>query len=617
MAQPIVIDDLQGGIADEHPSAIQPNQVAAAYDVDYWGANCCGRRNGTTQLTGIAAVGLFRHTPTNDNGDDLLFTVTSGGAWRSYTVAGSGANYTPAPADTFTPVTGVDAVSLHGKFFIACKNSTSRLHVWDGTNFRRVGFVATTAAPTAANSGGAGSYSGTRYFRVRWVLQSGGATILRSEPSAVLTKAPSGVNLSMTVTRPTAPGEGETHWEIEESIDNANFYRLSTVAVATTTYVDSLASTAVATTGTLSEDSGDYLPPSSARWLTVDNDRLILGGDFEDASLDSRVSWTPLSGAIGVGNDERLPLDNPNYIDCDGRSGGGLTGLKAYEGKLVAFKLNQIHVLVRSGSSGNAYLPGTVIRSKGALPYSVAEGFDARGQAALYFLDPASGPSVMGGAGLVGLTPQLRRTWNDNINRNATVRVCNAVYYADKQQMWWHIATGANNTPNQRWVYHTQTGGVTFHTLPSAVAACTLWDANSAQGGSKPTIAHAAAIVTADTTATSDAGTAFRAYIRTRAYTVSALIGKGGITSGVLEADVAAGVSLTLKLIRDYGAETTTVTALLTATGTETVVIVPVDDAFISEAKVVQFEIGDASAVSVAAWQLHRMVFTLRPEGRT
>jgi hypothetical protein len=349
--------------------------------------------------------------------------------------------------------------------------------------------------------------------------------------------------------------------------------------------------------------------------VTVDNDRLVMGGDFEDPALEARVQWTPLNGATGVGNDERAPLDNANYIDCDGRHGGVLTGLKAFEGKLVAFKWKQIHVLVRAGSNGSAYMPASVVRSKGALPYSVVEGMDRDQRAALFFLDPSVGPSMIGGTGIVSLAPQLFRTWVENINRNATVRICNAAYYADKQQVWWNVSTGVNNTPNVRWVYHVLTGGVTFHTTPVAISALNTWAWGALVGGTKPIAGVPTGVHTCDVL-NSDNGTGFRAYIRTRAYTVSGLINRGGVTSGIVEADADSGVTLTLKLIRDYGAETITVTALLTAVGSETVVTVPVDDAFISEAKVVQFEIGDASAVTVAPWQLHRMVFNLRPEGK-
>jgi hypothetical protein len=351
--------------------------------------------------------------------------------------------------------------------------------------------------------------------------------------------------------------------------------------------------------------------------VTVDNDRLITAGDFEDPALEARVQWTPLTGATGVGNDERFPLDNSNYIDCDGRHGGVFTGFKAFEGKLIAFKWRQIHVLVRAGvNNGSAYMPGTVVRSKGALPYSVVEGMDAEQRAALYFLDPSCGPSKIGGTGIVSLAPQLFRTWVTSINRNATVRICNAAYYADKQQVWWNLSTGANNTPNVRWVYHVLTGGVTFHTTPVAISAMNTWAWGALEGGTKPIAGVPNGVHTCDVF-NSDNGTSYRAYIRTRAYTLAEVIRRGGVMSGIVEADADAGITLTLKLIRDYGMETTTVTALLTASGSETVVTVPVDDAFISEAKVVQFEIGDASAVTVAPWQLHRMVFNLRPEGKS
>jgi hypothetical protein len=612
---PLVIDNLTGGISDGHPPTLGPNQVAAAYDVDYFDADVVARRHGSTALTSSLASpyrGLFVHTPTSAASGNLLFQVTASGVWNYRNVSNALTAVTPAPADTFTPTTGVDAVSLHGKLFIACKSDVNRMHAWDGTTLRRAGLDDTTAAPTGADTGGAGSYSGTRYFRVRWTVQSGGSTILRSEPSSVLTIVPSGSNTGIVVTRPTAAGEGETHWELEESTDNANFYRMATTVIATTTATDTTAFASVASTGTLSEDIGDYTPFWSARWVTADNDRLVVGGSFEDAALDSRVAWSQLPSQTGVGNDERVPTDASNYYDADAKQGGGLTGLRAYENKILAFKLSRIYPYIRTGVNGVAYMPGPVVRTHGALPYSVCEGYDRDNRTTIYFLDPSTGPAEVGPQGVRSLaSDRLLRTWQSTINRSATVRICNALYYPDKRQVWWNLSTTGNNTPNVRWVYHTESGGVTFHTIPdSGASACVMWL-------DKPTVATGTKLLKCDdSTATDDAGTNYRAYIKTRAYTLAELVQEGGVKGAVLEADPAEDVVLTLTLIRDYGAETQSFEADLTPQGSEEFVIVPMDDVAISESKVVQFELGDDEARSVAAWRVHRLALTAKTESK-
>src|SRR5262249_17497103 len=151
-------------------------------------------------------------------------------------------------------------------------------------SLRRCGLPAPGNAPAAANAG-SGSLTGTRYYRVRWTVQSGGTTVRRSEPSAVLTFAPSGTGASITVTRPTDDSESATHWELEASTDNANFYRVATTLIATTTYSDSAAYVPGYSASPLSDNIGDYAVLLSARFLLVDEDRLVMGGSWTTDAL--------------------------------------------------------------------------------------------------------------------------------------------------------------------------------------------------------------------------------------------------------------------------------------------------------------------------------------------
>jgi hypothetical protein len=149
---------------------------------------------------------------------------------------------------------------------------------------------------------------------------SGSTVLRRSEPGATLTFAPSGTKTGAVITKPASIGESETHWEIEASTDNANFYRLAQTVVGTTTYTDTVAlGTGYATSGTLSADTGDYTRIPSGKFLVSDDDRLVIAGSWENADYASRIWWTPVYGdTTGVGNDERLEMDTDPFLDLDG-----------------------------------------------------------------------------------------------------------------------------------------------------------------------------------------------------------------------------------------------------------------------------------------------------------
>ena len=81
-----------------------------------------------------------------------------------------------------------------------------------------------------------------------------------------------------------------------------------------------------------------------------------------------------------------------------------------------------------------------------------------------------------------------------------------------------------------------------------------------------------------------------------------------------LTAETASGVTITLTLNRDFGLETTTATALLTASASETRVQQKFEGAAISQAGYLQFQVGDASAAS-NAWVLDSIATPLLHEG--
>jgi hypothetical protein len=207
------ISDLRGGINNsDSPTLLKPNEIVDARNVDFREGALGAKRRGTDgiDLTGSIfdspVIALIRHTPSNDTSDDELWGIDEngnvdrqvGGSWDGGVAAVNdhvvinGQNYY------------ANGVSLHGKLFIAAQGTQDRLLVWDGTVLRWAG-LQQPPDPTVANSAAAGSYSGTRYFRIRYVERNAAdtATLRRSEFTNVVSLVPSGTNTGAVITKPS------------------------------------------------------------------------------------------------------------------------------------------------------------------------------------------------------------------------------------------------------------------------------------------------------------------------------------------------------------------------------------------------------------------------------
>lgn len=640
----LLVRSLMGGYNDTDPvTSLSPDQCVLAENVEF---HCSSRseqttigtrRAGTSAVTtpitaGHAVTLLHRHLPTTDETAAELWVVSLGGGAitiRYKDTAWTTATQTNTFTATGTYAYNVRMQSLHGKLFIAGKTSVNRLHVRDAasTSIRMSG-LAEPAAPTAANTG-AGTFSGTRYYRVRYNVTSGSTVLRRSEPSDVLTFAPSGSGSAARVTKPASISESETHWELEASLDNVNFYRIATTVVGTTTYDDSVAfSTGYANTaGTvLSEDSGDYDLLHSAKYLAADDDRLLLGGSWEDEALSARVAWTPVKNDPGVGNDERSPIDTDNFVDLNTYEGGELTGLsKTINGYIFAFKWNHIYQLTRTGQRTRAYSAHAVSKQRGALPDSIVEGLDQNGKPALYFLDPEVGPCRIGEGGVQTCGMDIHNTW-DGVNKGATV-VARALYYPESAQVHWWMSTGVNTTPDTLIVLHVdqtrqtpdgvRRGWVKFTGgRAAAISACMF--ANNIEDNAarsrvlRPFIGKTDGTIHMCDTGTTDSGTAFAARIRTAPIIVS-LLRKLGVMDAAIVAKAASGVTVVAKVIRNFGEETKSYDVLLTPDGSEDPVIKFIDNFTIAEANAIQFEFADQASPS-GNWNLQMFAAAPRNE---
>jgi hypothetical protein len=650
----IVINDMTGGESDLHASQIEPHQLTIAQDIDFYRTKGFNRRNGSVVVVaGLASEinTLIVHRPTDEIGE--LWALDASGVWASFSTDYVRTVHTPSPAETFTEDIATGA-TLHGKLFLAARtiapsggDPVNRLHVWDGTTLRRTGLIAPAAAPGVADAG-SGTFTGRRYYRVRYIVKDGDKILRRSEPSPEIEFNPSGSGATATITKPAAtdPFEGETHWEVEESEDlvRGNWYRIATLPVATPTYDDTITlSQYVPTTDgvVLSADIGDYNLQVSYRWVVADRDRLIGAGNFEDPEQDAAVEWSVVGDDVtGVGNDERRPIDTGNRLDLDGQVSGPVTGLFNYDGRIIVSKLHKTYELTHTGIRESAYLPRTLSNTYGSLPFSGVEGVDKNGAPVLYFVDPNLGPMALTHNGFQVLAAgHLHDKFRSEVNFEAA-HVVNAVYHAKRHQVWWHFAgvrrlgrgccPPADDLPQWgsfRWVYDVRSGGSSFHSLPRLCHSSAFWPDKpvlTAEGGGLIRCDHE--------DAADDYGYPFRAYARTRAFQLpmdnGSILNRWGVNSAVVEGrsvqtspvrrlscNTPDGVTLAITLVRDYGKERRTATFNLDQEGNEEYQIVSVDDARMAEATAMQVEIGDPAAVSQAPWVLYRIALRTTSNG--
>lgn len=643
MSSQWVLKSLRGGVNNSDPAiAIPDDQCVVATNVEFNKSMLGERRRGTSAVTLHASMAtkdrvtfLHRHLPTADETAAQLWVLGVTGT-SSYRLDYKDTGWNNVTISDTVSLAGFDqyrwqAVSFHGKLFFALNTDVDRLHVWDGTSFRRVGLAAHAAAPTGADTAAAGTFSGTRYYRTRSIDKPSSTILRRSEPSAVLTKAPSGTKTGITVTRPTDVGEGTTHWELEASTDNANFYRIATTAIATTTTDDTQSIvTGYAQSFPLSEDIGDYSLIWSARYITTDADRLVWAGSYEDAALGSRVGWSPVGNADGKGNDERYELDTDPTLDLDSYEGGEITGLSsAAAGSFFAFKFDHIYKLVRTGQRDQAYDVVVISKSRGALHGSVIQGVDQLGRACIYFLDPAVGPCRFGSGGLEWCGSDIRESWA-LVNKEATKVLCSGIYDPVNRQVIWNIATGSANIPSLSIMLQTDNatsdengtkrGWATWDGNRAKALCMCLFSDNIEAGTARsrtlrPLIGlEGLGLVHLTDTGTTDNSVAYTATITTKPYVLSTILDRVGVMAGTVLGKAVTNAAVLIQIVRDFAVETTAgVTATFTATGSETAKFVPMDNQVMAEATSVQFKITD-DATNSARWELHQLALKTRKE---
>ncbi len=183
--------------------------------------------------------------------------------------------------------------------------------------------------------------------------------------------------------------------------------------------------------------------------------------------------------------------------------------------------------------------------------------------------------------------------------------------------MWWHFAM--LNGTTQRWVYNTLTGGFSYHVLPGSGVVYSLAAVPWAVAG-RPTYrpilygtvnsANSVGMYIGNVpNAVNDCGTAFRAYVRTRAWQPGTLLVRSEMHGMAVEGDAISGASLSLALMRDYGLETSAQFPFTLTTSGYTIAFL--GDARLGEMTAMQIEYGDAAATSVVPWRVTRLMGSL------
>ncbi len=646
---PLIITGITGRNGIDPPELLRDDECADAFNVEFIQRGLVKKRAGSTILDMTAATvdsvikSMLTHTPSTNVADSELWIAGVDGAPGNELLNRRAAAVWSAPSmiDAMAALQDhlVEGASLNGLFFLCYDSAVDRLHVWDGSTVRRVGLQTPSAAPTVANTGGGAYAAIIRYYKVAWLRKSGSTVLARSELSAVVSFTPSGAGTAARVTRPTAPSEGETHWELYGSATGTgSFTRLGTDSVIATTFYDDTALPSTYSGFTVQPLAGANTVPTSWRYIRTDGNRLIGAGSFETGGYSSRVWFTPVlgtsNGSTITGDLERIPqtTDLKYYVDCDEHEGGGITGLSPpMEGAIYVFKFSRIYRLVPTGDVNAPYQRITISNSVGC-PWhrSIVLAEDEHGQPCLYFLS-ADGPYRLGASGLQYCGHDVEDLWtNANVNDSigTLTNTPHGLYVRFKKQVRWWVATDSVNTLDKCLVFDVRFGQPSVFGVVGGWAQwelagdgigdedrgakCSVLFGSVASGLTRLPRAYIATndlatILEQDTSANTDNTVVFQGYAKSKAYAPAGLNRTHSMGIATLYALAGSGITMTLSVIRDFAAETRTFTALLTAAGSETRVVVEFEASETQDATVTQYQIGDSAAVS-NRWTLDALI---------
>lgn len=632
------------------PSDISPDMSAESMNIDIERGTVGKKRRGAADqalsgtFTGFNA--LFKFIPgQDDTAAEIIFVDLDATPKIMRVAAGTGATSLTLKDNIASNPHLVRAAVLNGKLFLAYDSSVNRLHVFDPslstTTVRRAG-LATPGAPTVADQGSGTYATALRYYKVEWQVRDGSGNILRRSLLGTISASftPSTTGASARVTIPSVASEGETHWIIYGSQDGVSFYQLAAaIAIGTTTYDDSAdpadyEDTADAA-GYETPDTGAFTPFPSVKTLLSTGDRLLGYGVWETSAGDSmtpkagRVFFTPVLDTTDSQDDERISntVEFQGWIDVGRNMGGEDRALAGpMDSMIFVFQSRGIWSLVPAGRADSPFRRIPLRDDIGALSQeSTFMGEDEDGKACIYFLDPIRGPYRYGARSFQWLGYDVQDIWA-TVNLAATTRVAAGVWHPGQRACIFGIATGSANVitefikffPREAHRASTESeevrGGWVRNAGPDAWTYRCMAVLPETLGATmsrtlKPYAGHSTELHRFDdASATQDDSVNFQAYATSPAFVPANINQRLRIQKAYMQASAHNGVTLTLSLIKNFGADTRTDTELLTASGSETRVMRQFDNAQDAEVKAMQFKIGEAAAANNALWTVDEII---------
>lgn len=491
---PITLTNFRGG-RNGIDSVIDPgfptNQVVEAFNVEFDRAPLGERRGGSTSWVETGGtpfsgpiLSLLRFMPAGNDLDAQVFAMDGSAQPNTKRIVagvGTDVSYDDPPVSGYE--NRVEGVSFNGKFVLFYNSAVDRLHVYDPLVgvVRRHGLATVSNVPTVANQG-AGTYAAVaRYYRVRFLQMNGAVIVRRSEAtpaSAVFT--PSGAGAAARVTLAAAPGERETHWEVEVSLNGTIWNVLAgskplvssgPIAIGTSFYDDTTVTTAY-TSLSPSDLLGLYTLFPSMRFGITDGNRLIGTGSFLTATTPqtSRIWFSPVLGSDDAGDDERWVniSDLKTRMDITEKDGGEVTGIVgAINGIFWVTKFSGTWRFVPTENLVKPYIFRKISSTVGCMGHrTMVMGEDYRGNPAAYWLD-SSGPIQVGLEGLSYLGRDIEDIWQGHPRftatglfdpiRSAIVGAGQAAwapahgcFHKDRKQVYWWVTPTSQVTPTIR-----------------------------------------------------------------------------------------------------------------------------------------------------------------------
>ena len=582
---------------------------------------------GGDPFTGYAALGSF--VPGQDDAAAELFIFSADVVTKILRVPlASAINLTLADA-----VQNADVVSMvqhHGKFYLAYNSAVNRLHVYSPTEsttiVRRVGLAA-PGAPTVVDTG-TGTYPAVlRYYRIQYLVVSGGVVLRASNLGPPTAFTPSGVNLAARISHPALLGEGETHWRVHASPDDLAYYQFPPLLPIVQPAFDDATAVADYALFDFSPLEGANTAFPSVKFVGSDGRHLFGFGVWETsagaamAPVPGRVYFTPALDTSETGDDERVSnsLIIQGWIDCAPNGGGVDRGLSGpMNNRMYAFQSRGIYMIVPTGDAVSPFARVVLTTAYGSVSNeSQVMAEDEDGQPALYFLDPNDGPRrISVGRTIQWLGKDIFDIWQ-TMNLQATSHAAIGLYDAPRKRVLWWVATGTSTFGPDRLIVYDVTRGraesatqlrygwSTWNGDIGAARCAVLFPPDLGTRRAGPPVPHLTpyiglingTLLRQDGQSNTDGGVLYQAAITSRPFSGGTLRRLKRIMEAYLIAKAGA-ATITQTITKNFGLASASSAQSLAPSGTERRVRKQFDQTDVADLMAVQITLGDSAPLN-------------------